>query len=601
MTNKKALWWSLLHIDQQYSLTLGRPLGISSIGDCPKPEPIVPDPTTRSLANFYDNYSILGRQILSTAYLGDQHIEDFTEQLLLLSSTLPELLRFNSLWLDKDRAVPPWPFDAQAAIVHAKIHIYMLVLNRQHSDSGFTFPHVPSDVNTHSFELRGRARVLDSCRGLLHAFNFLYTRCRAALICWIMTQHAFNASMLLTMSMFETNDTQDLQPVQMALTAFLEMGRLGVHRLAGAAVERLNGLIRGFQAGERPKETVMGQYGMHVLETPGSHPFHDEFPSFQQTMPSSAFANISTELSMPPMPISDEAAPSSSSLSQPSTSRRQSKAQITPLSRTPTSSSVAGTSKARHSSASKKAVAREKRLPIHRRLSESSTRRSPKTPSNGKQPQLSRMQNARAGDISLYIPERAFEFPGFGDTGGPYSAQAPLTAPIGETFSDLTAPSHTFDTTVTGTHGIVQGYHEDQSRATSYPFSAQNLSHDPRDHQLQPTYTEHSLGSHSQPSTSFHTPTDPNFNLGGFGGQYLTAGSGSTISSPTLTRHPAPMFKTEYDDEISRMQEYRPHQGNDSEGYSQNLWGIGGAPQQGKQVAQEQQQQQQRQQEQQHY
>ena len=532
-------------MDQQYSLTLGRPLGISSIGDCPKPEPLVPDPTIRSLATFHDNYSILGRQILSTAYLSDQCIDDFTEQLLFLSSTLPELLRFSSVWLDKDRAVPPWPFDAQAAIVHAKIHIYMLVLNRQHSDSGPTFPHVPSDMSTHSFELRGRARVLDSCRGLLHAFNFLYTRCRAAPICWIMTQHAFNAAILLTMSMFETNDTQDLQPVQMALTAFLQMGRLGVHRLAGVAVERLNGLIRGFQAGERPKETVMGQYGMQVLETPGSHPFHDEFQSFQQTMPSSAFANISTELPMPPLPMPDEAAVSSSSLSRTSTSRRQSKAPMTPLARTPTSSSIAGTSKARHSSASKKAVAREKRLPIHRRLSESSTRRSPKTSSNGKQPQLSRTHDTRPGDISLYIPEKAFEFPGFGDTRGPYSAQVPLTAPIGGSFSGLTAPSHAFDTIAVGAHGIVQGYHEDQSGATSHPFSAQTVSHDPSDQQLQRTYTEHSLSSHSQPSTSFNTPTDPNFNFGGYGGQYMTAGDGGTMSSPTLTRHPAPMFKTE--------------------------------------------------------
>ena len=601
MTTKKALWWSLLHIDQQYSLTLGRPLGVSSIGDCPRPEPLVLDPTIRSLATFYDNYSILGRQILSTAYMNDQHIDDFTEQLLLLSSTLPELLRFNSAWLDKDRVVPPWPFDAQAAIAHAKIHIYMLVLNRQHSDSGFSFPHVPSDMSTHSFEIRGRARVLDSCRGILHAFNFLYTRCRAALICWIMTQHAFNASMLLTMSMFETNDTQDLQPVQMALTAFLEMSRLGIHRLAGAAVERLNGLIRGFQAGERPKETVMGQYGMHVLETPGSHPFHDEFQSFQQTMPSSTFANISTELPIPPLPVPGEAAPSSSSLSRPGTSRHQSKAQITPLSRTPTSSSVPGTSKPRHSSASKKAVTREKRLPIHRRLSESSTRRSPKTSLHGKQTQLSRINDARPGDISLYIPEKVFEHPGFGDTEGPYSAQAALTAPIGGSFSGLTTPSRAFNKTATGTHGIVQGYHEDQSGIISYPFSTPTISHDPLDQQLQQTYTDHSISSHSQPSTSLNTPTDPNFNLVGFGGQYMTAGGGSTLSSPTMTRHPAPTFKSEYDDEISRMQEYRPYQSNDSGRLSQNVWGMGGAQQRGEREAQEQQQQQQGQQEQQHY
>ncbi|KAK6433053.1 hypothetical protein LTR95_010768, partial [Oleoguttula sp. CCFEE 5521] len=65
-TIRQSLWWWMLHMDQQYSVTLGRPLGISGLGDCPPPEPLTTDTTVLRLGEFADHFTILARQILSS-------------------------------------------------------------------------------------------------------------------------------------------------------------------------------------------------------------------------------------------------------------------------------------------------------------------------------------------------------------------------------------------------------------------------------------------------------------------------------------------------------------------------------------------------------
>ena len=246
------------------------------MGDCPAPEPILRDPINQSLSNYVAQFSILGRQILSSAYLTNEQIDKFTDQLLALHETLPDLVRFDRTWVQKNKSLPEWPLDAQAGILHAKMHNFLLLLNRQRienvrraSENSRAEPTPTSSVLNKQNVPRGRERVLKSCRALLMAFEFFQCRVQAALICWELGQMAFNAAMILLLSMLETSDTQDLRAVERTYSTFLEMNKLGVHKLAGAAVERLGIILKEYRAGDPATETVMGQQGMMLLEDPG--------------------------------------------------------------------------------------------------------------------------------------------------------------------------------------------------------------------------------------------------------------------------------------------------------------------------------------------
>ncbi|KAL8850536.1 MAG: hypothetical protein Q9221_004493 [Calogaya cf. arnoldii] len=270
---RRGLWWWIMYMDQQYSITLGRPLGISSMGDCPPPEPLVQDPLVQSHSNYISQFTILTRQILSAGYLNANQIDDFTEQLLALKRTLPNILQFDETWLNPDKPVPGWPLDMQAATLHAKTHTYILLLNRQRTSGESNAQ--PGPMTTVHYSSRGRHRVLQSCRAVLYAFDFFHTRVPAGLVCWTTGQQAFNAAMLLVYAMLETNEATDLEAVQRAYTAFLDMQRLGIHRLAGAAVDRLGSLLKEVPSGDTPRESIMGQSGMLLLEDPGLQGFLD--------------------------------------------------------------------------------------------------------------------------------------------------------------------------------------------------------------------------------------------------------------------------------------------------------------------------------------
>ena len=276
VATRKNLWWWMMHMDVQYSVSLGRPLAISSMGDCPTPDPILRDPLNQSLSNYLAQFSILGRQILSAAYLSNEQIDKFTDQLLALHETLPDMILFDRTWLDKNRVLPAWPLDAQAGILHAQMHNFLLLLNRQRLENVHRESDDPNSDTTPTPSAsqddgvpRGRERVLKSCRALLMAFEYFQTRVQAALICWTLGQMAFNAAMILLLSMLETSDTQDLRAVERTYSTFLEMNKFGVHKLAGAAVERLGIILKEYRAGDPATETVMGQQGMMLLEDPG--------------------------------------------------------------------------------------------------------------------------------------------------------------------------------------------------------------------------------------------------------------------------------------------------------------------------------------------
>ena len=102
-------------MDQQYSMTLGRPLGISGIGDCPPPEPLTTNPTILRLSEYVNLFTILARQILSADRLTVEKIDHFTDRLLALRDTVPDVVQFDETWLDPAKQIPEWPLDAQAA------------------------------------------------------------------------------------------------------------------------------------------------------------------------------------------------------------------------------------------------------------------------------------------------------------------------------------------------------------------------------------------------------------------------------------------------------------------------------------------------------
>lgn len=277
MAIRKNIWWWMLHMDQHYSMALGRPLAISSIGDCPAPDPMSTEPLAQSISNHIPRFTILARQILSAEYLGNEQIDNFSHELLALKQALPEAVNFNETWLNKEKTVPGWPLDIQAGMLHAKIHNLLILLNRQRlddtrRDSKAEISMNPPNTTANSepdHDIRGRERVLESCRALLQAFEFFQTRLRAAMICWSMGQMAFNAAMILTLSILETKEARDLGAVQHAYTAFIEMNKLGIHKLAGDGVARLGALLKGLLSSDAIKETVMGRQGMMLLEDPG--------------------------------------------------------------------------------------------------------------------------------------------------------------------------------------------------------------------------------------------------------------------------------------------------------------------------------------------
>lgn len=265
-------------MDQQYSMTLGRPLGISSMGDCPAPVHLIQDPVIQSLSNYISQFTILARQIMSTGHLTNGQIDSFTDQLLALKATLPEVIRFGTSWLNPDKPLPQWPLDAQAAVFHGKTHNFLILLNRQRieNERRGSIDSVVNDFAKDDSENvpRGRERVLQSCRALLEAFDLFGTRVRVAMICWSMCQQAFNAAMILTLAVIETGDTTDLPVIQRAYAHFMEMNLLSIHKLAGVACEKLAALMKQVHDGTAaPKEGVMGQQGMILLEDPGLQGF----------------------------------------------------------------------------------------------------------------------------------------------------------------------------------------------------------------------------------------------------------------------------------------------------------------------------------------
>ena len=113
---RQNLWWWMLHMDQQYSVTLGRPLGISGFGDCPPFQPLTTNPMQLRLSEFINHFTILSRQILSSdGMMAVPKIDELTDKLVTLWDTMPNALQFNESWVQQDRLLPEWPLEVVSA------------------------------------------------------------------------------------------------------------------------------------------------------------------------------------------------------------------------------------------------------------------------------------------------------------------------------------------------------------------------------------------------------------------------------------------------------------------------------------------------------
>nr|OQO26881.1 hypothetical protein B0A51_12170 [Rachicladosporium sp. CCFEE 5018] len=319
-TIRQSLWWWMLHMDQQYSVTLGRPLGISGLGDCPPPEPLTTDTTVLRLGEFADHFTILARQILSSdSMMNVGKIDEFTDKLMGLWDTMPESLQFNESWSREDTVLPDWPLDVMAATLFAKVQSIIVLLNRQrvegtqHStsdspptmQSSFTTSftsttYTPSttggDSLLHPAPIRGRALVVNSSIHLLQTFLFFRHRNPAMLICWTLGQQAFNAAMILILDAWETSNENNEWLVNQAFVVFDEMQRNGVHKLAALAVQHISdGLM---QLGHRRQERLAAVEEAHAMSRSNSehlahYPFHPTL-----TMPPTPLLDLSGDAVM---------------------------------------------------------------------------------------------------------------------------------------------------------------------------------------------------------------------------------------------------------------------------------------------------------------
>ena len=267
-------------MDQQYSVSLGQPLAISTMGDCPSPVPLIQTQAVYGFEAYNVHFTTLTREILFAGSLSNDRIDTYTDLMLELQDRLPNTLKFDVSWLEDGAVLPAWPSDVQAASAYSEMHNFLILLNLQREGSvGVGRSDISIDSLARSIAkpfgntLHGEERVLQSCRSVLQVLRFFQTRVRAALICWTVSQQAFNAAWILLNSMIGTNDTKDLGIIKYAYSAFAEMSSLGIHDLASTAVGRLGTLMKSWSMGTAAATPLTRQFGMVLLEDPASRGF----------------------------------------------------------------------------------------------------------------------------------------------------------------------------------------------------------------------------------------------------------------------------------------------------------------------------------------
>ena len=302
---RKKLWWWMLHMDQHYSMTLGRPLGISGIGDCPFGEPLTTEPAILRIEECIRHLTVLGRQILSSAQLTSSRIDQFSDKLLSILDMLPDEMQFDDSWTADPSRIPTSPLDEHAVgrcilndcktnythtrlVLYGKVHNYLILLNRHRIESSQTEPGEPSprSMSTAQQPLlsvyapsnlahgsgaelrRGRPQVLLSSVVVLSCFEFFYKHLPESLIDWTIGQQAFNAAMILLLDMQEQKNQSYLANVDSTFQIFQELSEKGIHKLSNMAVKHIGlertrlitNLREAWEAQHQMNQSIMNPY-----------------------------------------------------------------------------------------------------------------------------------------------------------------------------------------------------------------------------------------------------------------------------------------------------------------------------------------------------
>lgn len=273
---RQSIWWRTLFLDQYYSTTLGRPLGISIMGDMSLQSSYMrktfSPPYISRLDTYTTKFTALSRQIVSCSHLTNPEIDKFTDSLLELQGILPPEERFDQSWLHSNTELPRWPSNLYATTIHSNMHNYLILLNRRRQESNYSKKSPQSGIHAtpeRVSERKGYSRVISSCHEVLSAFTLLHRRIPIGLSYWENGQQAFNAAMILGLNILETGDFTDLPAVVTARDIFGEMQAKGICRPAKLAVSRLNVVLEATRVnGPTMDEKVMGNHGMILTEDP---------------------------------------------------------------------------------------------------------------------------------------------------------------------------------------------------------------------------------------------------------------------------------------------------------------------------------------------
>ncbi|PSK60327.1 hypothetical protein B9Z65_477 [Elsinoe australis] len=267
---RKKLWWHLLFIDQQMSMTLGRPLGISAIGDCPFSEPLTTDAAALRVIECVDQLTILGRQIMGTAPLIIHRINNYTEKLQTLLDTLPDEVQFQREWISDASLLPDSPLDECSAVIYSNVHSYLILLNRQRLEGGAgsargsfsassTSTSQSSDATfSRSNDLvqsKAWANILDSCKVVLDVFQYLHIHQQSALIDWAIKHQALTAAHILLTDIQSRQILAQQEYVESAVAIFRDLAESKHDEMSKTAVSRLSERFQQIKAAEQQRRS----------------------------------------------------------------------------------------------------------------------------------------------------------------------------------------------------------------------------------------------------------------------------------------------------------------------------------------------------------
>ncbi|CAE7031588.1 hypothetical protein PTNB85_04233 [Pyrenophora teres f. teres] len=324
VATRQKIWWYMLRVDEEFSMTLGRPLGISGIGTCCWPQELTTDPNIVRFGEYINHFTLLARQILSSDRLTNPRIDEFTDALRTLSETLPETLRFDDSWANSkiDLHLGSWPLSVMATVYYCKMNTYLILLNRQRVEkqahSSATFNNIGT-MSAFTAVNHTPSILIASSEDIISAFLFFHRREPSALVDWTIGQQAFNSCMILLLDAIERRTiTYGSSKAEEALHVFKILKSNHVHIFAGCAVDKIekgfkelhdtitqtndpdyqarvqqwnNKIISGTRQdkamlGSGGVETVMGRTGMLLIEGADLQAFvKEEFSPTSWDMP----------------------------------------------------------------------------------------------------------------------------------------------------------------------------------------------------------------------------------------------------------------------------------------------------------------------------